>query len=581
MIYKNETPSVLFKQYSYIKSNVDEYISKESSDISIINHYFTRYSMKEEIQDDFIEKKLSKHPIPIENKLINSEIDLEYESQGEERWIKYIRKYGLTNGILRFQDPLSSIVHNGIPNSLRGKLWMQLSGASNLLISSPINYYEKIINDHKNETTVAIQDIERDLHRSLPEHYYFKTTEGRTALRRVLTAFSWHNPSIGYCQSMNVIAAFLLLYLEEEEAFYMITRITELFPDFYTIDMIGSVVYAHVFSHLIKKHFPKLHRHFDRISMDLSIVVLPWFLCLFVGYVPWNLLARIFDYLFFYGPKYLFQISLALFGVHHDNLLNADDSVDTANRIRENPNYNIEELMYLSITKYQVKDEEIQYLKHYYKRKAIEDIELTLMKQDVHDIKEMKLDKVDKSIILKYYNDYRREIYTKYNHKLLTYDSFNILIHKHIEWMKNSKYMIKDDKLIEKFTKGMYDILKTSTILQGLTFVEYFKGIYTIKYEDQENILSLIYKIMIKENKEVFDQSMFEDSYQIVHFIFKERNLIKKNIVNIEIGLGDKEFVDVGENYMMSEYNRLKGTENVIHDMNENKFKEIFLSMKF
>lgn len=581
MIYKYETPSVLFKQYNDMKNITDEYIKKETIDKSLIDDYlmFPNLFKDKEFNDDFIDKELSKHPIPIEKKLINSELDLEYESKGKERWLNYILKHGFSNGLLFYHDDLSTMIQEGIPHSTRGKLWMQLSGASNLLISSPRNYYYNIINEHKNETTIAIQDIERDLHRSLPEHYYFKTSEGRTALRRVLTAFSWHNPSIGYCQSMNVIAAFLLLYLEEEEAFYMITRITELFPDFYTIDMIGSVVDAHVFSHLIQKHFPKLHKHFKQISMDLSIVVLPWFLCLFVGYVPWDLLTRIFDLLFFYGPKYLFQISLALFSVHHDNLLHAEDSVDTANRIKENSNYDIDELISLSTKKYLVKDEEIQSLKHYYKRKAIEDIELTLMKQDISEINELKLlDKLDKSLIYKYYSDYREEIYTKYNHKLLSYNSFDILIRKHIEWMKNSIYMVREE-VFKKFTKGLYDKLKTSTILQGLTFVEYIEGVHTILYGDKKTIISLIYHIVDREKKKEFDILMFEESYQLIHFILKERNLLKTRNIKVS-GLGDDDFVDVGEKNWISEFNRLKRSDDII-ELDENKFCELFLSIKF
>jgi Rab-GTPase-TBC domain len=51
--------------------------------------------------------------------------------------------------------------------------------------------------------------IFKDLHRTLAHMSYFQTPEVIEQLRNVLTAYSWRNPSIGYCQAM---VCFLFLF---------------------------------------------------------------------------------------------------------------------------------------------------------------------------------------------------------------------------------------------------------------------------------------------------------------------------------------------------------------------------------
>lgn len=64
----------------------------------------------------------------------------------------------------------------------------------------------------------------QDLARTFPSNAWMATAEGQAALRRVLLAFSVQNPRIGYCQSMNFLAAMLLMALDqsEERAFWVL-----------------------------------------------------------------------------------------------------------------------------------------------------------------------------------------------------------------------------------------------------------------------------------------------------------------------------------------------------------------------
>jgi hypothetical protein len=87
------------------------------------------------------------------------------------------------------------LIHVGIPNRLRGEIWELTSGAMYLRCCNP-GYYEKLLLENKGKCSFSLEEIEKDLNRSLPEYPAYQATDGIDALRRVLSAYSWKDPGM-------------------------------------------------------------------------------------------------------------------------------------------------------------------------------------------------------------------------------------------------------------------------------------------------------------------------------------------------------------------------------------------------
>ncbi|KAJ2917118.1 hypothetical protein MD484_g3291, partial [Candolleomyces efflorescens] len=249
-------------------------------------------------------------------------------------WTTYLKTHGRNITLLRYPQ-YTRLVQVGLPNRLRGEMWEVLSGSIYLRFANP-GYYEQLLKEHEGKTSTSTEDIEKDLHRSLPEYAGYQSQEGINSLRRVLQAYSFKNPELGYCQAMNILAAAILIYMSEEQAFWLLEVLCDrLLPGYYAPSMHGTMLDQRVFESLVQRCLPMIHEHFQAVDVQLSVASLPWFLSLYINSMPMVFAFRIVDCFFCMGPKVLFQVGLATLKINGEKLLQVQDDGHFLNLMRD------------------------------------------------------------------------------------------------------------------------------------------------------------------------------------------------------------------------------------------------------
>ncbi|KYQ93209.1 hypothetical protein DLAC_05848 [Tieghemostelium lacteum] len=363
----NEVASISVSVGEYFSAVVDEHLSLEKDD----SHLFIGFPEKLYLSDP-------------------KEFSVNYNQKQQQQlqlWEQYFTHNGQGMTMLKTDD-LKTLIQSGIPDSLRRKQWLLLSGAFYKSYCYPPGYYKQLLESHKDETNNSTVDIEKDLHRSFPQHPFFKESQqGVCSLRNVLTAFSWRNPSIGYCQSMNIVAAIFLLYMSEEEAFWMLTCVCEDFvPDYYRPGMVGSIADEKTLEGILSIYLTEIDHHLKRINCPVSIVILPWLLCLFIGYVQMELSLRVLDCLFHQGSNILFQVAIACFKVNEQAILACKNSEEVV-LLFKNTVYDIEHLLTVANKDYDNLDsDKIEQLRNSNKFMAIKSIQISNKKTKIREL---------------------------------------------------------------------------------------------------------------------------------------------------------------------------------------------------
>ncbi|XP_048575778.1 small G protein signaling modulator 3 homolog isoform X3 [Nematostella vectensis] len=237
-------------------------------------------------------------------------------------------------------DKLRELVCSGIPHSMRAPIWMRISGALQKKINAEFTY-KQVVRASSDENSPASKQIEKDLLRTMPNNACFSTptSTGLLRMRRILRSLAWLYPDIGYCQGMGMIVASLLLFVEEEDAFWLTSTIIEDLnpPSYYSSTLIGVQADQRVLRQLIVSYLPHTDQQLKEHDIELSLITLHWFLTAFASVVHTKILLRIWDIYFYEGSVTLFRATLGMLKLKEEYILTLDNSAQIFNVLSDIP----------------------------------------------------------------------------------------------------------------------------------------------------------------------------------------------------------------------------------------------------
>jgi len=292
---------------------------------------------------------------------------------------------------------------------------------------------------------------------------------------------------------MNIVASVLLIFMTEEQVFWLLTVLCDrLLPGYYSVNMVGVIIDNQVFESLVLKYMPTISEHFKKYDIQLSIVCLPWFLSLFINTFPLSLAFRVLDCFFLQGPPVLFQLGLGILKANADKLLKAKDDGEVMNIFKDyfataeeqvmtkNFNNNILLMKFNALLLNSVRDyKSVTYdlilkMRKSHQFRVVHSIQLYKKRSDIRDLKSTHLFKNDD--LSKLYDQFytslfygREESAQSTGNEKMDLMNFQVFISQIASWGHNKKELKKYEMQQEHEKRKLEKKKSKDTIKSGKT----------------------------------------------------------------------------------------------------------------
>ncbi|NXJ36394.1 US6NL protein, partial [Ciconia maguari] len=255
------------------------------------------------------------HPeeLPVHDAAIEKQKHLEIERT--TKWLKMLKSWEKYKNSEKFHRR----IYKGIPLQFRGQVWSLLLDVPKMKEEMK-DFYNKLKCQARGSSP-DIRQIDLDVNRTYRDHIMFRDRYGvkQQSLFHVLAAYSIYNTEVGYCQGMSQITALLLMYMNEEDAFWALVKLLS-GPKHAMHGMEFHVTYARHYL-IFVSIFKLLHFLQDSQDMSTSFYTTKWFFQCFLDRTPFTLSLRIWDIYILEGERILTAMSYTILKLHRKHLM--------------------------------------------------------------------------------------------------------------------------------------------------------------------------------------------------------------------------------------------------------------------
>ncbi|XP_059862018.1 USP6 N-terminal-like protein isoform X2 [Delphinus delphis] len=262
---------------------------------------------------------LHEEELPYHNAAMERQKHLEIERT--TKWLKMLKGWEKYKNTEKFHRR----IYKGIPLQLRGEVWALLLEIPKMKEETR-DLYSKLKHRARG-CSPDIRQIDLDVNRTFRDHIMFRDRYGvkQQSLFHVLAAYSIYNTEVGYCQGMSQITALLLMYMNEEDAFWALVKLfsgpKHAMHGFFVHGFPKLLRFQEHHEKILNKFLSKLKQHLDSQEIYTSFYTMKWFFQCFLDRTPFTLNLRIWDIYIFEGERILTAMSYTILKLHRKHLM--------------------------------------------------------------------------------------------------------------------------------------------------------------------------------------------------------------------------------------------------------------------